>query len=78
MPLFEFPPAYAPELNPGRISVVTLEAARAAELLPEEFRGIEPLCAEGTAADAPPAYSGNGILGAGRAVSFVTMVCSAE
>ena len=30
----EFLPAYAPELNPGGISVVVLETARAAQLLP--------------------------------------------
>ena len=62
----------------GRISVVALEAARATELLPQEFRRTESPCPEGTVADAPTAYSGNGLLGAGRALSIVTILFNTQ
>ena len=38
----EFLPAYAPELNPGGVFVVALEAAQVTQLLPHNFRAAEP------------------------------------
>jgi len=60
-------------IEPGGVSVVALEAARTPELLPQEFRGTESLCAEGTAADAPTSYFGHGLLGTGRALPTITI-----
>ena len=58
--------------------MVALEAARAAELLPEDLRRTQLLCPEGAAADAPAAYTGHVLLGTGQALSTVTILFNAQ
>jgi len=55
----------------GRVSVVPLEAARAAQLLPGDVRSVEHSRPPGAAADASSADSGLRFLGTGRAVPVV-------
>ena len=74
----EFLPAYAPELNPGGISVVVLETARAAQLLPGDLRPVEPSCSPGLAPDAPTSRPGVRLLGTGRTVPVVTILCETQ
>ena len=74
----EFLPAYAPELNPGGISVVVLETARAAQLLPGDLRPVEPSCSPGLAPDAPTSRPGVRLLGTGRTVPVVTILCEPQ
>jgi len=74
----EFLPAYAPETEPGRVSVVTLETARVAQLLPHYVWPVEPPCAPRVAPDAPTSDSGDCLLAAGRPVPIVTILCNAQ
>jgi hypothetical protein len=67
----EFLPGYAPELNPVGYLWVSLEAARAAQLLPGDVGSVEHSRSPGAAADASPADSGLRFLGTGRAVPVV-------
>ena len=49
--------------KPGRVSLVSLEAARITELLPADFLATEPLCQPSFASDAQANYFGHRILG---------------
>jgi len=73
-PLAGVPARLRSGTEPGGVPVVALEAARAAELLSQEFWGTEPLCPQGAAADAPTPYFSHGLLGTGKALSFVTIL----
>ena len=64
--------------EPGRVSVVALETARTAELLPARLRATERSCSPGVATHASPAYPGLRLLGAGRTLSFVTILCETQ
>jgi hypothetical protein len=55
--------------EPGRILVVALEATRVAQLLPAELWPAEPLCSQGSAADAEAALAGDRLLAASGTVS---------
>ena len=67
-----------PGTEPGRVSVVALETARTAELLPARLRATERSCSPGVTTDAPPAYPGLRLLGTGRTLSFVTILCGTQ
>ena len=64
-------------IEPGRVSVVALEAARVAQPLPAELRAVELARPQGSAPDAPATNVGNSFLAAGRIVSIVTILCNA-
>ena len=72
----EFLPAYAPETESGRVSVVALEEARLAQHLSPELRTVERLCPSGLAPDALAHHSGDRLLASGKAVSIVTILCN--
>ena len=65
-------------IEPGGVSVVALEAARAAKLLSQEIWGTQPPCPQGATANAPPPYFGHGLLGTGRALSLVTILFNTQ
>ena len=64
------------EAAPGRVSVVALETARVAELLPHYFRAVESLRTPGASSYAQTAYSGDRLLAAGQPVPAVTILCN--
>jgi DDE superfamily endonuclease len=64
--------------EPGRVSVVALETARVAELLPRYFRAVEPLRTPGASSYAQTAYSGDRLLAAGQPVPAVTILCNTQ
>lgn len=56
-----------------RVPVVALEAARVAELLPDDVWAAEPPRSPGTASDAQAIYSGNRLLAASSTVPVVIL-----
>jgi DDE superfamily endonuclease len=71
-------PCLCPGTEPRGVSVVALEAARVTQLLPHNFRAAEPSRAPGASSYAQTAYPGDRLLAAGRSVSIVTILCSAQ
>jgi hypothetical protein len=67
-----------PGAESGGVSVVVLEAARAAQLLPHNFRAVKPSRAPGAPPYAPTAYSRDRLLATSRTVSFVTILCNIQ
>lgn len=66
----------------GRISLVTLEATRAAKLLPAELLATEPLCPQSASSHAQTPDPGNRLLGTSRTVLIrqtvvLTLTCIA-
>jgi hypothetical protein len=62
----------------GRVSVVTLEATRVAQLLPAELRAVEPTCSPSPPPDAQTAELGDRLLATGGTVFFVTILCNVQ
>src|SRR5437870_8119932 len=62
----------------GRVSVVALEAARVAQLLPAELRAVEPTCSPSPPSHAQTAQLGDRLLATGGTVSVVTILCNAQ
>ena len=62
----------------GRLSVVVLEAARVAKLLPAELRAVEPTCSPSPPPDVQTAQLGDRVLATSGTVFFVTLLCNAQ
>jgi hypothetical protein len=83
------PPTARPDLDrvsaslrsgtePGRISVVPLEAARAAEFLPGQLRPVESARSWSAAPDAPSPVPGLRLLATSGAIPVVTIFCKRQ
>ncbi len=67
-----------PGTKPGRVSVVALETARTAELLPTRLWATERSCSPGLTTYASSTYPGMRLLGTGGTLSFVTILCGTQ
>ena len=65
-------------LNPVEYLWCAPEAARAAQLLPGDLPPVKRSRPPGLAADASSAYLSLCLLGAGKAISFVSILCDAQ
>jgi DDE superfamily endonuclease len=74
----EFLPAYAPELNPTEYIWGHFEAARDGQSLSQAPGRPEHTCHPCPETDAPPSYSGDGLLATGRPFSPVTILCNSQ
>ena len=71
----EFLPAYAPELNPVEYLWSYWKQHELPNFCPATLRPVEPSCSPGLAPDAPTSRPGVRLLGTGRTVPVVTILC---
>jgi hypothetical protein len=72
--VIEIPPSVRAGVESSGVSVGALETARVTRLLPRRLPETEPPRSPDIASDAPP-NAGLRLLGAGRDVSTVTILC---
>jgi len=74
----ESPPGLRSGTESGRVSLVALETARVAELVPYHLWTVEPLRPQIASPHATASRLSLRFLGAGGTVSFVSILCNAQ